>query len=69
MDSERRSVFMKYMSFGGISVGPKMFGGVDQKDLEIMDAAEIVAARAQASITADRSEWIVDFEAVAKGFL
>jgi hypothetical protein len=62
-------VFTKYMSYGGVSVGPKMFGGVDQRDLENMDAGEIMTARAQASITEDRSEWIVDFEAVAKGFL
>lgn len=69
MDSERRNIFTKYMSFGGVSVGPKMFGGVDQRDMESMDAAEIITARAQASITEDRSDWIVDFEAVAKGFL
>ncbi|KAK2766888.1 hypothetical protein FQN54_006202 [Arachnomyces sp. PD_36] len=69
MDEERRSVFTKYMAFGGVTVGPKMFGGVDQKDMEAMDAAEILTARAQATITSDRSEWIVDFEQVAKGFL
>ena len=69
MDSDRRSVFTKYMAFGGVTVGPKMFGGVDQKDMEDMDAEEIITARAQTSITDDRSAWIIDFEAVAKGFL
>lgn len=69
MDSDRKNVFTKYMSFGGVSVGPKMFGGVTQQDLELMDAAEIATATAQASIAEDRAGWTVNFEAVAKGFL
>ena len=69
MDPERRNVFMKYMSFGGVNVGPKMFGGVDQRDMECMDAGEIMTARAQATIVGDRADWIVGFEAVAKVFL
>jgi hypothetical protein len=69
MDSDRKHIFTKYMMFGGVTVGPKMFGGVDQRDMEDMDAEEIRTARTQASILEDRSEWRIDFEEVAKGFL
>ncbi|PGH26951.1 hypothetical protein AJ80_01335 [Polytolypa hystricis UAMH7299] len=68
LNPERRNVFTKYMSYGGVDVGPKMFGGSDPRDLKDMDAEEIRVATAHASIPKDRSEWIIDFEAVAKGF-
>ncbi|OJD22885.1 hypothetical protein ACJ73_05763 [Blastomyces percursus] len=69
MDSDRRSVFIKYMSYGGVDVGPKMFEGNDQRDLRDKDAEEILTARAQASVPENRVGWVVDFDAVAKGFL
>ncbi|EGE81665.2 hypothetical protein, variant [Blastomyces dermatitidis ER-3] len=69
MDSDRRSVFTKYMSYGGVDVGPKMFEGNDQRDLMDKDAEDILTATAQASVPENRVGWAVDFEAVAKGFL
>ncbi|PGH04618.1 hypothetical protein GX51_03451 [Blastomyces parvus] len=69
MDSDRRNVFMKYMSYGGVDVGPKMFGGNDQHDLRDKNAEDILIATAQASVPENRVGWAVDFEAVAKGFL
>lgn len=57
------------MAYGGVDVGPKMFQGVDQRDIEDMDDEDIVTATAQSTIPKDRSEWTVDFELVAKGFL
>jgi hypothetical protein len=46
-----------------------MFGGIDPRDIKDMDGDEIVAATAQFNIPDDRSDWLVDFELVAKGFL
>lgn len=69
MNSERRDVFLKYLSYGGIKVSPKMFGGNDQKDLQKLDSEEIVTATAITNIPEDRAGWDVDFETVAKGFL
>ncbi|WEW60917.1 hypothetical protein PRK78_006405 [Emydomyces testavorans] len=68
MNSERRDVFLKYLSYGGVKVGPKMFEGNDLKDLQRLDSEEIVTATAQTSIPEDRTDWDVDFETVAKGF-
>lgn len=62
-------IFAKYMSYGGVKVGPKMFGGNDQRDLQDMDAEDILTATAQSNIPEDRQDWVVDFELVAKGFL
>ncbi|EER24967.1 hypothetical protein CPC735_015660 [Coccidioides posadasii C735 delta SOWgp] len=69
MNSERRDIFLKYLSYGGVNVGPKMFEGNDQKDLQRLDSEDIVTATAQTNIPEDRAHWDVDFEAVAKGFL
>ncbi|KAF3483132.1 argonaute-binding protein [Arthroderma uncinatum] len=69
MDSERRHIFTKYMAFGGVDVGPKMFEGNDQRDLEAMDAEDILTATATSNIPQDRENWTIDFETVAKGYL
>ncbi|KAK2882657.1 hypothetical protein FQN49_000131 [Arthroderma sp. PD_2] len=69
MDSDRRHIFTKYMAFGGVDVGPKMFEGNDQRGLEAMDAEDILTATATSNIPQDRENWNVDFETVAKGFL
>ncbi|EEH06616.1 conserved hypothetical protein [Histoplasma capsulatum G186AR] len=69
MNIDRRNVFTKYMSYGGVDVGPKMFEGNDQRDLMDMDSEDILTAAAQASVPENRVGWDVDFEAVAKGFL
>ncbi|PGH01779.1 hypothetical protein AJ79_07827 [Helicocarpus griseus UAMH5409] len=69
MNSDRRNVFIKYMSYGGVDVGPKMFEGNDVRDLMDKDAEDILTATAQASVPENRVGWDVDFEMVAKGFL
>ncbi|EGE04706.1 hypothetical protein TEQG_03880 [Trichophyton equinum CBS 127.97] len=69
LDPERRHIFTKYMAFGGVDVGPKMFEGNDQRDLQSMDAEAIATATASSNIPQDREKWNVDFETVAKGFL
>ncbi|EGD88847.1 hypothetical protein H112_03767 [Trichophyton rubrum D6] len=69
LDPERRHIFTKYMAFGGVDVGPKMFEGNDQRDLQSMDAEAIATATASSNIPHDREKWNVDFETVAKGFL
>lgn len=76
-DSEKKDVFDKYMSFGGIDTGPKMFtGGLDANMLDEHDAKEIRDITAtnfvgsdKANIGKDSSIWTVDFEGVVKGFL
>ena len=69
MDNNRKTVFTKYLSYGGVDVGPKMFEGNDQRSFENMDADDIITATAETSIPEDRADWDVDFELVAKGFL
>jgi Argonaute siRNA chaperone (ARC) complex subunit Arb1 len=69
MDSDRRHIFTKYMSYGGVDMGPKMFQGNDQRDLQDMNADDILTATSQSTIPTDRSGWIIDFELVVKGYL
>ena len=79
-DSHRKDLFDKYLSLGGIETGPKMFGGgLDAKAIDDMDAQEIATMTATDYVGKDKSsmgtsgqqnsEWVVDFEAVAKGYL
>lgn len=69
MHSERREIFTKYLSYGGVDISPKMFGGNDERDRQDMDKDEIITAVAQSTVPEDRANWDVDFEAVVKGFL
>jgi hypothetical protein len=65
-------VFNKFMNYGGIESGPKMFGGSDNTDLVDKDAAEIAAMTAIHFVSQDvlnTDRWEVDFIGVAKGFL
>lgn len=62
-------MFSKYLAYGGVDVGQKMFAGVDQRELEDMDKEQILAARAQAWINSDRSKMLIDFDAVVRGYL
>lgn len=69
---ETAKVFNKFMNYGGIESGPRMFGGSDNKDLAEHDAAEIAALTAMHFVAEDvftSDRWEVDFEGVAKGFL
>ncbi|RAK99031.1 uncharacterized protein BO80DRAFT_143151 [Aspergillus ibericus CBS 121593] len=69
LESDRRVVFLKYLAYGGVDIGQKMFGGVDGRDLQAMDSEQILQARALASIKKDKSNLAVDFDAVVRGFL
>ncbi|KAI9821746.1 MAG: hypothetical protein M1827_002327 [Pycnora praestabilis] len=75
-DNERSNVFDKYMALGGINTGPKTFsGGLNAKCLSEHDAQQIATMSATEYVGGDKhnvgkegSTWVVDFEAVAKGF-
>lgn len=71
-----RDVFMKWLKFGGIYTGPKMFtGGLDKNDIDSKTTAEIAAMTATTFAGEDKllegeeKIWEVDFENVARGFL
>ncbi|MCJ1318946.1 hypothetical protein MMC15_004278 [Xylographa vitiligo] len=74
-DSERKDLFDKYMSYGGVDSGPKMFGGgLDQQTLEDSSAADIATMTATNFVDFDKhdprsSQYVVDFDGVLKGFL
>lgn len=74
-DSGRKDLFDKYMAYGGIEAGQKMFtGGVDTKGMSEMNAAEIALMKARHFVGADKknegnSNFVVDFDGCAKAFL
>ena len=71
-DSARKDLFDKYLAYGGIEAGPKMFGGLAPKDMSTMNAAEIAAQRARHFVNPDKDNYekfVVDFEACAAAFL
>jgi hypothetical protein len=77
-DSERKDVFDKYLTLGGIDTGPKMFGGgLDPDTLAERDAGQISDLAAIDSVGRDKHDastgasdmWTVDFVAVTKCFL
>lgn len=69
LESDRRDVFLKYLAYGGVNVGQRMFGGLDGRDLQQMDSEQILQARSMTSVGKDRSNLTVDFDAVVRGFL
>ena len=72
LDAARKDLFDKYLAYGGIEAGPKMFGGLATKDMSNLDAAQIAAQRARHFVGADKNddeEFVVDFEACAAAFL
>ena len=65
-------VFGKWMSFGGVDSGPRMFGGVSQQEMKNMNSEEIARATATYHVPWDRSDeqkWVVDFVGVGEAFL
>ena len=54
MESERKNLFDKYLAYGGVDVSPNMFQGVDVKDFENMNTAEIIAASTTAHVAPDK---------------
>ncbi|KAG8527632.1 uncharacterized protein KY384_007785 [Bacidia gigantensis] len=75
LDPNRKNLFDKYLSFGGIDTGPKPFsGGLDRSTIESSNAAEIAALTATHYVPFDMSDprnekYEVDFEGCLKGFL
>lgn len=67
--SERMTVFVHYLRYGGVEVGAKMFGGISEREMKEMDNEEITAARSQTDISVDKLKLKIDFELVVKGFL
>lgn len=49
--------------------GPKMFGGIDERELQQLDSEQILVTRGQASIAQERADLEIDFDAVVKGYL
>jgi hypothetical protein len=62
-------VFSRYLIYGGIEVGPKMFGGISEAEMKEMDNDNIMTARSQTNIRYDRLNLKVDFDVVVRGFL
>ena len=62
-------MFLKFLSYGGVDIGPKMFACVDERTLKEMDSEQIMIARGQASIAKEREHLGIDFNAVVKGYL
>ena len=74
-DSRRKELFDKYLTYGGVDSGPKMFGGgMDVDTLESSNTREIAALGAHNFVSEDKepspeSHYVVDFDGVLKGFL
>lgn len=75
LDSQRRKVFDKWLAYGGVDTGPKMFsGGLDPNTLSNSTAAEIRTLTASHAVSEDKgegpdAEYVVDFPSVVKGYL
>ncbi|OGM42192.1 hypothetical protein ABOM_009325 [Aspergillus bombycis] len=69
LEPERREVFMRYLAYGGVDVGPKMFTGVDEQELQQLDSEQALIAKGQANIRQACTKLTVDFNAVVKGYL
>jgi hypothetical protein len=65
-------IFNKFMLYGGVDSGPRMFGGLNQQDMKQMDSEEIARAKATHHVPCDRGDekkWEVDFLGVGEAFL
>ncbi|KAK6821724.1 hypothetical protein RU639_007839 [Aspergillus parasiticus] len=69
IEPDRREVFMRYLAYGGVDVGPKMFTGVDEQELQQLDSEQALIAKGQASIRQECTKLTVDFNTVVKGYL
>lgn len=72
MHEKYAQIFNKWMHFGGVECGPRMFSGLSNKDMGGMDAEEIARATASHNVPWDREDtkkWEVDFVGVGEGFL
>lgn len=62
-------MFARYLVYGGVEVGPKLFGGVTERELQEMDKENVYHARSQTDIGIDKLKLAIDFDLVVKGFL
>jgi len=66
-------VFGKFMLYGGVESGPRMFGAKPSPaEMKEMEAEELTRALATHHVPwsrQDEQQWVVDFDGVAKGFL
>ncbi|KAJ5832338.1 hypothetical protein N7474_000649 [Penicillium riverlandense] len=69
LDSERSNVFLKYLQYGGVTVGPNVGGGVAGQDLKAMDQDEALRARSATAVFLTQSKLEVDFNDVVRGYL
>ncbi len=68
MENDRRSIFFKYLQYGGVDASQNYGTGISPKDLKQMSNDEARQARSQTMISPERRGLEVDFEKVAKGF-
>ncbi|KAF7596332.1 hypothetical protein BBP40_002076 [Aspergillus hancockii] len=69
LEPERLAVFKKYLQYGGIDVGPKMFTGVDERVLQQLDSEQAMIARGHTSVRKECSDLPIDFNEVVKSYL
>lgn len=62
-------MFLKYLQYGGISIGGNVAEGADKQDLEKLTKDQIMQARAEAGIQKERETLEVNFDLVLRGFL
>jgi len=60
---------MKYLQYGGVTVGPNVGGGVGAQEVKEMDKDDALRARSKTAVFLTQSELEVDFNAVVRGYL
>ncbi|KAJ5086521.1 hypothetical protein NUU61_007828 [Penicillium alfredii] len=68
-ENDRSSIFVKYLKYGGVNVGPKPFAGVTPQELRDMDKEDAIKARSQTGVPFSQMNLDVDFHEVVRGFL
>ncbi|KAJ5952268.1 uncharacterized protein N7479_010681 [Penicillium vulpinum] len=70
LEPYRRKVFLKYLQYGGVSVGPKYLQGVTPSELKEMTKEEAMDARCTTAIFPKRDKpYPITFNDVATGYL
>lgn len=69
IESDRRKVFLKYLQYGGVTIGPNIGTGVDTQDIKEMTEDQIMQIRTQTAIQKERETLEVSFNTVVRGFL
>ena len=70
LEPDRRKVFLKYLQYGGVTVGQNPNQGVTPQELKEMDKEEAMQARANTAIFPNEGkECPISFNDVATGYL